>query len=140
MTHCSSSRRSRPGAFVAGSAGDRISPCVPEVRGGAQDVAMRQAAAGTVERVRGMNDVSPAGAAARKRRADEMLAVVARGGYAQMDFPVGESTELFLRKAGEERVQQMYAFRYRNRDLCLRPEFTASVLRSVIPTLPSQSL
>jgi histidyl-tRNA synthetase len=101
---------------------------------------MRQAAAMTIERVRGMNDVSPAVHAARQRLADEMLAVVARAGYALMDFPVVESTELFLRKAGEERVQQMYAFRYRNRDLCLRPEFTASVLRSVIPTLPSQSL
>ena len=57
-----------------------------------------------------------------------------------MDFPVVESTELFLRKAGEERVQQMYAFRYRNRDLCLRPEFTASVVRSTIATMQSAPL
>src|SRR4051794_17635648 len=101
---------------------------------------MRQAAAMTIERVRGMNDVPPALLAARQRLAAGMLAVVARAGYAVMDFPVVESTELFLRKAGEERVQQMYAFRYRNRDLCLRPEFTASVIRSVIPTLQSQAL
>jgi histidyl-tRNA synthetase len=78
--------------------------------------------------------------AARQWLAAEMLAVVARAGYTLADYPVVEATELFLRKAGEERVQQMYAFRYRNRDLCLRPEFTASVLRSVIPTLQSQPL
>jgi histidyl-tRNA synthetase len=101
---------------------------------------MRQAAAMTIERVRGMNDVPPPVHAARQRLAAEMLSVLAQAGYALTDFPVIESTELFLRKAGEERVQQMYAFRYRNRDLCLRPEFTASVLRSVIPTLQSQPL
>ena len=91
-------------------------------------MAMRQSQTMTVERVRGMSDVPPAVLAARQQLADRMLAVCARAGYAPMDFPVLESTELFLRKAGEERVQQMYAFRYRNRDLSLRPEFTASVV------------
>lgn len=101
---------------------------------------MRQGTATAIERVRGMNDVPPAVHAARARLAAAMLAVVGRAGYAQAEFPIIESTELFLRKAGEERVQQMYAFRYRNRDLCLRPEYTASVLRSVIPTLASAPL
>lgn len=101
---------------------------------------MRQGTATAIERVRGMNDVPPAVHAARARLAAAMLAVVGRAGYAQAEFPIVEPTELFLRKAGEERVQQMYAFRYRNRDLCLRPEYTASVLRSVIPTLASAPL
>lgn len=101
---------------------------------------MRQGTAMAIERVRGMNDVPPAVHAARARLAAAMLAVVGRAGYAHAEFPIVEPTELFLRKAGEERVQQMYAFRYRNRDLCLRPEYTASVLRSVIPTLASAPL
>lgn len=103
-------------------------------------MAMRQAASMAVERVRGMNDIPPALHAAHATLAAEILAVCARAGYDVMDFPVIESTELFLRKAGEERVQQMYAFRYRNRDLCLRPEFTASVVRSTIATMQSAPL
>lgn len=87
-----------------------------------------------------MHDVSPQRYAALGETAARMLAVCARAGYAAMDVPVIESTELFLRKAGEERVQQMYSFRYRNRDLCLRPEFTASVVRATIPTLETEPL
>ncbi len=101
---------------------------------------MRQITSLTVDRVRGMNDVPPSLHAAHARLAARILAVCARAGYAVMDFPVIESTELFLRKAGEERVQQMYAFRYRNRDLCLRPEFTASVVRSTVATMQSAPL
>ncbi|MHB8645518.1 MAG: histidine--tRNA ligase [Thermomicrobiales bacterium] len=101
---------------------------------------MRQAANMTVERVRGMSDIPPALQATHAALAATILAACARAGFARMDFPVIESTELFLRKAGEERVQQMYAFRYRNRDLCLRPEFTASVVRSTIATMQSAPL
>ncbi len=103
-------------------------------------MATRQLANMTVERVRGMNDIPAALHAAHEALAADILAVCARAGYALTDFPVIESTELFLRKAGEERVQQMYAFRYRNRDLCLRPEFTASVVRSTIATMQSMPL
>ncbi len=103
-------------------------------------MAMRQATNMAVERVRGMNDIPPALHAAHATLAARILAACAKAGYALMDFPVIESTELFLRKAGEERVQQMYAFRYRNRDLCLRPEFTASVVRSTIATMQSAPL
>lgn len=108
------------------------------VRGrGGNDVAMRQPTTTAVERVRGMNDVPPSLLSARRALADSIVQTCARAGYTLMDYPIIESTELFLRKAGEERVQQMYAFRYRNRDLCLRPEFTASVVRSMIATMQS---
>lgn len=101
---------------------------------------MRQTSTMTIERVRGMNDIPHAQYVARERVAATILEACARAGYALVDVPVIESTELFLRKAGEERVQQMYAFRYRNRDLSLRPEFTASVVRSVIGTIQSVPL
>lgn len=93
-----------------------------------------------VERVRGMVDIPPETHALRQAVANRILSVCDAAGYVLMDFPVVEATELFLRKAGEERVQQMYAFRYRNRDLCLRPEFTASVVRSVTATMQSAPL
>jgi histidyl-tRNA synthetase len=101
---------------------------------------MRQGATMTIERVRGMNDVAHPQYVARERVARRILDQCGRAGYALIDVPVVESTELFLRKAGEERVQQMYAFRYRNRDLSLRPEFTASVVRSTIGTIQSAPL
>lgn len=116
----------------------RYCPACRDSRG-RMGVAMRQGAT-TVERVRGMNDVLHPQYVARERVAARILEECARAGYSLIDVPVVESTELFLRKAGEERVQQMYAFRYRNRDLSLRPEFTASVVRSMIGTIQSAPL
>ena len=85
-----------------------------------------------VERLRGMHDVPPARFAVREATAARILAALARAGYERVDVPVIEPTELFLRQTGEERVGQMYAFRYHNRELALRPEFTASVVRAAI--------
>src|SRR5947209_11030645 len=101
---------------------------------------MRPGATQTIERVRGVNDIPHTAFVARQACTDAIMAECASAGYQVVDVPVVESTELFLRKAGEERVQQMYAFRYRNRDLCLRPEFTASIVRSTIGTIQSAPL
>ena len=51
-----------------------------------------------------------------------------------------EPTELFLRKSGGDRVAQMYAFRYRDREIALRPEHTASVLRMYVESMQSAPL
>ncbi len=74
----------------------------------------------------------------RIRRA--LLDVIARHGYAQVDTPIVEPTELFLRKSGGDRVAQMYAFRYRDREIALRPEHTASILRMYVESLQSAPL
>jgi len=85
-----------------------------------------------IERIRGMADVWPAERAFR----EGVIAALGRGfaahGYQTIDTPVIEPTELFLRKSGEERAAQMYAFDYRNRQIALRPEFTASVVRAFV--------
>ena len=85
-----------------------------------------------IERIRGMADLWPAERAFR----EDLIARLQRGfaahGYRPIDTPVVEPTELFLRKSGEERAAQMYAFDYRNRQIALRPEFTASVVRAVV--------
>jgi histidyl-tRNA synthetase len=51
-----------------------------------------------------------------------------------------EHTELFLRKSGGDRVAQLYAFEHRGRSLALRPEFTASVVRTYIEHLQAEPL
>ncbi len=69
-----------------------------------------------------------------------LIDAIARHGYRQVDTPIVEPTELFLRKSGGERVAQMYAFRYRERDIALRPEHTASILRMYVDSMQSQPL
>lgn len=85
-----------------------------------------------VTRVPGMHDVRPARLAALNAVVTRMLAAAGQAGYARADVPVIEATDLFLRTTGEERVQQMFTLRARNRELCLRPEFTASVVRATV--------
>src|SRR4051812_10641547 len=99
---------------------------------GEGEVPMSTAPRGAIERIRGMADVWPAERAFRQG----IIAALERGfaahGYRPLDTPVVEATELFLRKSGEERAAQMYAFDYRNRQIALRPEFTASVVRAYV--------
>src|SRR6185437_6603676 len=90
------------------------------------------ASRGMIERLRGMGDVWPAEREFRATIVEMPARHFAAHGYRLVDTPVVEATELFLRKSGEERAAQMYAFDYRNRQIALRPEFTASVLRAYI--------
>jgi histidyl-tRNA synthetase len=54
-------------------------------------------------------------------------------GFEEYDAPVVESAELYVRKAGEEIVGQIYTFQDKsNRDLALRPEMTPSLARMVL--------
>lgn len=51
-------------------------------------------------------------------------------GFEQIDFPVLESEELFVRKAGEEITEQLYNFEDKGgRRVSLRPELTPSLAR-----------
>ena len=87
---------------------------------------------GAIERLRGMADVWPGDRAFRQSIIDALGRGLAAHGYRAIDTPVVEATELFLRKSGEERAAQMYAFDHRNRQIALRPEFTASVVRAYV--------
>lgn len=85
-----------------------------------------------IERLRGMADIWPADRIFRDELVTTLQRRFAAHGYRVIDTPVVEPTELFLRKSGEERAAQMYAFDYRNRQIALRPEFTASIVRAFI--------
>jgi histidyl-tRNA synthetase len=79
-----------------------------------------------------MNDLDTATVIARQSLLDAINGVFARHGYQPVDTPILEQTEVFLRKSGGERVAQMYAVNYRDREISLRPEFTASILRHYV--------
>jgi len=58
--------------------------------------------------------------------------VARRFAFEEVDAPVVEHAELFIRKAGEEIVDQLYHFHLHDRHLALRPELTPSLSRMVI--------
>ena len=93
-----------------------------------------------LERLRGMADVGPTALVTREAVRATLLGRMEQHGYRQVDTPLIEPTELFLRKSGGERIAQMYAFRYRERDIALRPEHTASILRMYVDSLQAESL
>ena len=93
-----------------------------------------------IEAVRGMHDVLPGEqrAAAHGRAAIE--AVFVAHGYTPLDLPIIEHRDLYLRKLGEELVGKVYEFSFGGRELALRPEWTASVLRAYVAHLQDQPL
>ncbi|NTU84311.1 MAG: ATP phosphoribosyltransferase regulatory subunit [Chloroflexales bacterium] len=93
-----------------------------------------------IEAVRGMHDMLPGEqrAAALARTAIE--AVLVAHGYTPIDLPIIEHRDLYLRKLGEELAGKVYEFSFGGRDLALRPEWTASVLRAYVAHLQDQPL
>ena len=82
-----------------------------------------------LERVRGTNDWSPQDARQLRDLVAALGTCFASYGYEHIEVPVLEHTDLFRLKSGEDILTKLYAFPYRGRDLCLRPELTASVGR-----------
>jgi histidyl-tRNA synthetase len=84
------------------------------------------------ERARGTRDFAPVEMAQRiafERLCDE---VGSRYGFQRVATPTFERLELFTAKSGDGIIQQLYAFKDRSdRDLTLRPELTAPIMRMV---------
>jgi histidyl-tRNA synthetase len=93
-----------------------------------------------IQAVRGTRDVLPPIRAAERALETRLQDLLGTYGYELIDTPILESTELFLRKSGEAYVARMYSFTHWNRDLCLRPEFTASVIRAFVNHLQDRPL
>ncbi len=55
-----------------------------------------------------------------------------RFGYLLVETPVVEYVDLFLTKSGDEAINRLFTFEMYGRQLCLRPEFTASAARLYI--------
>ena len=82
-----------------------------------------------IERLRGMHDQLPDAYRQQRQVIDRLNAFLARAGYDALDAPILEQSDLFLSSFGQELWQNLYTFRLHHRDLCLRPEYTASICR-----------
>lgn len=94
----------------------------------------------TVDLVRGMRDVAPAEHTASRYVQAILERTIAGYGYQMLDAPIIEHRDLYLRKLGEELVGKVYEFSFGGRDLALRPEWTASVLRAYVAGMQDQPL
>src|SRR6202790_5678821 len=91
--------------------------------------------AGTIQAVRGMNDVLPDEAALWHVFEDTVRAVFSQYGYRNIRTPIVEKTELFVRGVGEVTdivEKEMYTFDDHGESLTLRPEGTAPTVRAAL--------
>lgn len=90
----------------------------------------------TIKTIKGINDIIYPDSARWKRIIDIMENIFESYGYRKIFLPVIEYTELFTRSIGEDTdivAKEMYTFKDRKgRDLSLRPEGTAGVVRAMI--------
>ena len=82
-----------------------------------------------VERLRGMYDLLPGVYQQQQGITQRLGAFLARAGYMHVDTPLLEHSDLFAASFGQELWQNLYTFRLHHRELCLRPEYTASICR-----------
>ncbi|MEM8533863.1 MAG: ATP phosphoribosyltransferase regulatory subunit [Chloroflexota bacterium] len=94
----------------------------------------------TIEAVRGMRDVLPPEYEHQTTVTKTLHRVLTSYGYRWIDLPLVERRDLYLRKLGEELVGKVYEFTFNGRDLALRPEWTASVLRAYVSRMQDQPL
>jgi histidyl-tRNA synthetase len=80
---------------------------------------------------RGTRDFYPEDLRLRAWLFGHFRSVARRFGFHEVDAPVLEHEDLFIRKAGEEIVEQLYHFELHGRRLALRPEITPSIARMV---------
>jgi histidyl-tRNA synthetase len=70
---------------------------------------------------------------------DRLRETVERFGFGEVMTPTFENIELFVERSGEGIVDEMYAFQDKGgRDIALRPELTAPVMRSYVNELSSR--
>ncbi|TMC22850.1 MAG: histidine--tRNA ligase family protein [Chloroflexi bacterium] len=93
-----------------------------------------------VERLRGMHDLLPDVHQQQRWVIEKLGTLLEQAGYARVDTPIVECSDLFHASFGQESWQKLYAFRLHQRDLCLRPEYTASICRLYLDQYQRQAL
>ncbi len=90
-------------------------------------------------RPRGTRDFTPEEMARRRTVEAAFMRVAHRFGYGEVGTPTFEHAKLFITKSGPGIVEELYAFRDRGgRELALRPELTAPVIRFYLSDLQSR--
>ncbi|MEA3325170.1 MAG: histidine--tRNA ligase [Euryarchaeota archaeon] len=86
-----------------------------------------------LNRPRGTRDFTPAETEKRRYIENRMRATAEHWGYKEVKTPTFEQTELFTIKSGEAILDELYTFEDKGgRDIALRPELTAPVLRMYV--------
>ncbi|MDT8358524.1 MAG: ATP phosphoribosyltransferase regulatory subunit, partial [Methanomicrobiaceae archaeon] len=86
-----------------------------------------------LQRPRGTRDFLPEEMERRRYIEGTMRETARRWGYREVCTPTFEMLELFTLRSGEGIIQEMYVFEDKGgRELVLRPEVTASVLRMYV--------
>ena len=90
----------------------------------------------TIQRPRGTRDFLPQEMRKRGLARKAMQEVLERWGYQEVATPTFEHLELFTEKSGESVLEEIYSFKDKGgRDLALRPELTAPVMRMYVSEL-----
>ena len=83
-----------------------------------------------IQKPRGTRDFLPEEMSRRRYVEDRLRKIFRSFGYREVQTPTFEHLELFTAKSGESIVNEMYVFRDKSgRELALRPELTAPVIR-----------
>ncbi len=86
-----------------------------------------------LQKPRGTRDFFPDEMQKRRYVEGIMRKLTERWGYEEIKTPTFESTELFTIKSGEGIIEEIYAFKDKGgRDISLRPELTAPVMRMYV--------
>ena len=89
-----------------------------------------------IQRPRGTRDFLPEEADRRSQAKKAMQDVLERWGYREVATPTFEHLELFTIKSGASVIEEIYSFKDKGgRDLALRPELTAPVMRMFVSEL-----
>ena len=87
----------------------------------------------TIKGVKGFDEGFDKNYSVKSRIADMLMNKFSNWGYMRVEAPLFESTELFLRKSGGELASRLYRLKDSSvGDVSVRPEFTSSVIRSLI--------
>jgi histidyl-tRNA synthetase len=90
----------------------------------------------TIQRPRGTRDFLPTDSFRRGAVRKGMVELLERWGYREISTPTFEHLELFTIKSGPSITEEIYAFKDKGgRDLALRPELTAPVMRMYVNEL-----
>lgn len=89
-----------------------------------------------IQRPRGTRDFAPAEMFRRRKVEQAMREVCVRAGFGEVVTPTFEHSELFTLRSGQAIIDEMYVFKDKgDREMALRPEITASVIRFYVNEL-----
>ncbi|MCJ7488986.1 MAG: histidine--tRNA ligase, partial [Thermoplasmata archaeon] len=92
-----------------------------------------------IQRPRGTRDFGPAEMSRRRKVEEAMREICHRFGFGEVVTPTFEQSELFTLRSGQSIIDEMYVFKDKgDREMALRPEITASVIRFFVSEMSNQ--